>query len=78
MLAKAMNSGRIGGNSWPRSLNQFSGARAVEIPNVRRLLKFICEREDFEQPETTNLFTVNAVAPDATTGYLGWKMRHHD
>jgi len=58
-------------------LNTFGGAGVVEIPNLQRLLHFICE-EGFEHHVAANLSTVAAVVYEATTQYLGWDVRWHN
>jgi L-fucose isomerase-like protein len=58
------------------SLNTFGGAGVVEIPNMQRLLHFICER-GFEHHVAANLSSVASAVQEATTRYLGWDMYHH-
>jgi L-fucose isomerase-like protein len=58
-------------------LNTFGGAGVVEIPNLQRLLHFICER-GFEHHVAANLSTVSAAVHEATTRYLGWDMNWHN
>jgi L-fucose isomerase-like protein len=58
-------------------LNTFGGAGVVEIPNLQRLLHFICE-EGFEHHVAANLSTVAAAVYEATTQYLGWDVRWHN
>jgi len=57
-------------------LNTFGGAGVVEIPNMQRLLRFICEH-GFEHHVAANLSTVAAAVHEATTRYLGWDMYWH-
>lgn len=59
------------------SLNTFGGAGVVEIPNLQRLLHFICER-GFEHHVAANLSTVASAVYEATTRYLGWDMYWHN
>jgi L-fucose isomerase-like protein len=48
----------------------------VEIPNLQRLLHFICER-GFEHHVAANLSTAASAVHEATTRYLGWDMHWH-
>jgi len=57
-------------------LNTFGGAGVVEIQNMQRLLRFICER-GFEHHVAANLSTVAHAVHEATTRYLGWEMYYH-
>ncbi len=57
-------------------LNTFGGAGVVEIPNLQKLLHFICER-GFEHHVAANLSTVASAVQEATTRYLGWDMYYH-
>jgi L-fucose isomerase-like protein len=59
------------------SLNTFGGAGVVEIPQMQKLLHYICEN-GFEHHVAANLSTVGAAVHEATTKYLGWEMYHHD
>jgi L-fucose isomerase-like protein len=58
-------------------LNTFGGAGVVEIPNLQRLLHFICE-QGFEHHVAANLSTVAAAVYEASTRYLGWDMLWHN
>jgi L-fucose isomerase-like protein len=58
-------------------LNTFGGAGVVEIPNLQRLLHFICER-GFEHHVAANLSSVSPAVHEATTRYLGWDMLWHN
>jgi L-fucose isomerase-like protein len=58
-------------------LNTFGGAGVVEIPNMQKLLHFICER-GFEHHVAANLSTVAPAVHEATTRYLGWDMSWHN
>ena len=58
------------------SLNTFGGAGVVEIPRLRDLLRFICER-GFEHHTAANLAPVSAMVHEATTKYLNWDMYWH-
>ena len=57
-------------------LNTFGGAGVVEIPQMQKLLHFICER-GFEHHVAANLSTVASSVHEATTRYLGWEMYYH-
>jgi L-fucose isomerase-like protein len=58
-------------------LNTFGGAGVVEIPNMQRLLHFICE-QGFEHHVAANLSTVASAVHEATQHYLGWEMYWHN
>jgi L-fucose isomerase-like protein len=57
-------------------LTTFGGAGVVEIPELQRLLRYICER-GFEHHVAANLSSVASAVQEATTRYLGWDMLHH-
>jgi L-fucose isomerase-like protein len=57
-------------------LNTFGGAGVVEIPEMQKLLHFICEK-GFEHHVAANLSTVASALHEATTRYLGWDMYWH-
>src|SRR5450631_344457 len=57
-------------------LETFGGAGVVEIPNMQKLLRFICER-GFEHHVAANFSTVAAAVHEATTRYYGWEMYWH-
>jgi L-fucose isomerase-like protein len=57
-------------------LNTFGGAGVVEIPNMQRLLHFICEN-GFEHHVAANLSTIASSVHEAATRYLGWNMYWH-
>lgn len=58
------------------SLNTFGGAGVVRIPELQRLLRYICER-GFEHHVAANLSTVSAAVHEAATRYLGWGVYWH-
>ena len=58
-------------------LNTFGGAGVVEIPNMQRLLHYICEN-GFEHHVAANLSTVAAAVHEASTRYLGWDIYWHN
>jgi L-fucose isomerase-like protein len=57
-------------------LETFGGAGVVEIPNMQRLLHYICEN-GFEHHVAANFSTVAPMIHEATTRYLGWDMYAH-
>jgi L-fucose isomerase-like protein len=57
-------------------LETFGGAGVVEIPQMQKLLRFICER-GFEHHVAANFSTVAAAVYEATTRYYGWEMYWH-
>ena len=59
------------------TLNTFGGAGVVEIPQMQKLLHYICEN-GFEHHVAANLSTVGAAVHEATTKYLDWEMYHHE
>jgi L-fucose isomerase-like protein len=48
----------------------------VEIPQLQKLLHFICER-GFEHHVAANLSTVALAVYEATTRYMNWDMSYH-
>jgi L-fucose isomerase-like protein len=59
------------------ALHTFGGAGVVEIPNMQKLLRFICEN-GFEHHVAANLSSVASAVHEATTRYLGWDMYWHE
>jgi L-fucose isomerase-like protein len=57
-------------------LETFGGAGVAEIPQLQKLLKFIC-REGFEHHVATNFSDVSSAVHEAATRYLGWDSYHH-
>src|SRR6266403_4373891 len=57
-------------------LETFGGAGVVEIPNMQKLLHYICEN-GFEHHVAANFSTVAPVIHEATTRYLRWDMYAH-
>ena len=57
-------------------LETFGGAGVVEIPQMQKLLHYICER-GFEHHVAANFSTVAAAVHEATTRYYGWEMYWH-
>jgi L-fucose isomerase-like protein len=58
------------------ALNTFGGAGVVEIPDLQKLLSFICEK-GFEHLVGGNLSSVAASVHEASTRYLGWDIYWH-
>ena len=57
-------------------LETFGGAGVVEIPELQKLLRYICEN-GFEHHVAANFSSVAPVVHEATTQYLGWEMYAH-
>jgi L-fucose isomerase-like protein len=57
-------------------LETFGGAGVVEIPNMQKLLRYICEN-GFEHHVAANFSSVASMVHEATTRYLGWDMYAH-
>ena len=57
-------------------LNTFGGAGVVEIPQMQKLLRYICEN-GFEHHVAANFATVASPVYEAASNYLGWKMHQH-
>lgn len=57
-------------------LNTFGGAGVVHIPNMQKLLRYICE-QGFEHHVAANLSQVSAAVREATANYLGWAIELH-
>src|SRR6202521_1920149 len=57
-------------------LETFGGAGVVEIPNMQKLLHYICEN-GFEHHVAANFSTVGPIIHEATTRYLGCDMYAH-
>jgi len=58
-------------------LMTFGGAGVVEIPEMQKLLRYICQR-GFEHHVAANFSNVASAVFEATTRYLGWDMYHHN
>src|SRR5580700_3175716 len=59
------------------SLDTFGGAGVARIPNLQKLLRYICER-GFEHHVAANLSSVAPAVHEAATRYLGWSVHQHD
>ena len=57
-------------------LDTFGGAGVAEIPQLQKLLKFIC-REGFEHHVAANFSDVSNAVHEAATRYMGWDSYHH-
>src|ERR1700749_3869724 len=58
------------------SLETFGGAGVVEIPEMQKLLRYICEN-GFEHHGAANFSTVAPVVHEAAKNYFGWDMYAH-
>jgi L-fucose isomerase-like protein len=56
-------------------LDTFGGAGVAEIPQLQKLLKYIC-REGFEHHVAANFSDVSKAVHEAAR-YMGWESRHH-
>src|ERR1700736_391637 len=65
-----------GGRFTDDPLETFGGAGVVEIPEMQKLLRYICEK-GFEHHVAANFSTVAPVVHEAVTRYLGWDMYAH-
>jgi len=57
-------------------LDTFGGAGVVEIPEMQKLLRFICE-EGYEHHVAANFSAVGNVIAESTKRYLGWDFHQH-
>ncbi len=58
-------------------LETFGGAGVVRIPQMQKLLRFICE-QGFEHHVAGNFSTTAGPVYEAATKYLGWSMHRHE
>ena len=58
------------------SLNTFGGVGVVRIPELQKLLHYICEN-GFEHHVAANFSTTADAVHEAADGYLGWQMYRH-
>jgi L-fucose isomerase-like protein len=65
-----------GGKFTDDPLETFGGAGVVEIPEMQKLLRYICEN-GFEHHVAANFSTVAPVVHEAATNYFGWEMYAH-
>jgi L-fucose isomerase-like protein len=66
-----------GGNFTDDPLETFGGAGVVEIPNMQKLLRYICEN-GFEHHVAANFSSVAGMVHEAAVRYLGWDMHWHE
>ncbi len=57
-------------------LETFGGAGVVRIPNMQKLLRYICEN-GFEHHVAANMSRVSTAVYEALGNYLGWSMEIH-
>jgi L-fucose isomerase-like protein len=57
-------------------LETFGGAGVVEIKEMQKLLRYICEN-GFEHHVAANFSQTAAAVNEAASNYLGWDMYHH-
>jgi L-fucose isomerase-like protein len=57
-------------------LETFGGAGVAEIPQLQKLLKYIC-REGFEHHVAANFSEVSKAVHEAAVRYLGWESHYH-
>jgi L-fucose isomerase-like protein len=58
-------------------LTTFGGAGVVEIPNMQKLLHYIC-KNGFEHHVAANFSHVGDAVYEAASNYLGWHMHRHE
>src|SRR5262249_13149816 len=58
------------------SLETFGGAGVAKIPQMQKLLRFICEN-GFEHHVAANFSNVAGAVHEATTKYFGWEVHWH-
>src|SRR5579863_7615938 len=58
------------------SLNTFGGVGVVQIPQLQKLLHYICEN-GFEHHVAANFSTTAGAVHEAAVRYLGWQMHWH-
>jgi L-fucose isomerase-like protein len=58
------------------ALETFGGAGVVEIPEMQKLLHYICSN-GFEHHVAANFSSVAAAVREAAVNYLGWETYHH-
>ncbi len=69
--------GYVGGGAFTDDpIETFGGIGVVAIPELQRLLRYICEN-GFEHHVAANLSNSAAAVHEATTRYLGWDMYWH-
>jgi L-fucose isomerase-like protein len=69
--------GYVGGGRFTDDpLETFGGAGVVEIPEMQKLLRFICEN-GFEHHVAASFSSVAGMVHEASSRYLGWDMYWH-
>jgi L-fucose isomerase-like protein len=69
--------GYVGGGRFTDDpLDTFGGAGVVEIPQMQKLLRYICEN-GFEHHVAANFSTVAPAVQEAASRYFGWDMYAH-
>ena len=58
-------------------LKTFGGFGVVEVPQLQKLLHFICEN-GFEHHVAINLSQTASAIEEAMSKYLGWEVYNHD
>jgi L-fucose isomerase-like protein len=58
------------------ALNTFGGVGVVQIPELQKLLRYICEN-GFEHHVAANFSTTAGAVHEAAMRYLGWRMHWH-
>jgi len=58
-------------------LRTFGGAGVVEIPELQKLVRYICQN-GFEHHVAANYAAVSGAVVDAAENYLGWDMHVHE
>jgi L-fucose isomerase-like protein len=75
--SKGIISGYVGeGEFTDDPLLTFGGAGVVRIPNMQKLLRYICEN-GFEHHVAANFSTSASAVAEATSRYLGWDVHVH-
>ena len=75
--SKGIISGYVGeGEFTSDSLQTFGGAGVVRIPQMQKLLRYICEN-GFEHHVAASFSSVARAVHEATTKYLKWNVHHH-
>jgi L-fucose isomerase-like protein len=70
-------SGYVGeGKFTDDSLETFGGAGVVEIPEMQKLLRYIC-LNGYEHHVAANFSSVASAVREAAQNYLGWQTYHH-
>ncbi len=57
-------------------VNTFGGVGVVHVPQLQKLLRYICEN-GYEHHVAVNLSQTAAVVEEALSKYLGWDVYHH-